>query len=102
MRSSKSTTFVFLCSAMMEMAIDDEECRLAKTSECSCQCNAHALNIGVAISGASLNSLSFVFLSFFIHRVIFVFNGMVTVFTGPGGAKRNETRTKIPFVFCSR
>ena len=56
-RSWKSTTSLFLCSATMEMAIDDEEWRLAKTSEWSYQCNAHELNTSVAISGASPTSL---------------------------------------------
>ena len=35
------------------MAIDDEECPLAKTSKWSCQCNAHALNNNVALRNAS-------------------------------------------------
>ena len=47
MRSSKSTSFLTLRSVMMEMEVNDDECRVAKIPERSFQCNAHALNTSV-------------------------------------------------------
>ena len=49
MRISQSTSFRSLRSVMIEMAVNDEECRALVT-----QCNAHALNTSV-----TLNSLPF-------------------------------------------